>query len=189
MKEYSKAITPTRERTARPIRVASFFFVVLLPGKSSACSSAGVRGCAPRVPHVRCSRHCLQGCGDVPRVLPVDCTAPAQARASASSMDANATDEGAHTLHARALCHASVTHAPANAAHRPAHMCVCCTQRGSVGLWGSRRDSHGALAIAPPSMRPDTLCSTPTCSPPSSPPCSPPSSLRSTPTRSPLPPL
>ena len=26
-------------------------------------------------------------------------------------------------------------------AHRPAHMCVCCTQRGSVGLWGSRRDS------------------------------------------------
>ena len=78
MKEYSKAITPTRERTARPIRVASFFFVVLLPGKSSACSSAGVRGCAPRVPHVRCSHHCLQGCGDVPRVLPVDvcCAAP-----------------------------------------------------------------------------------------------------------------
>ena len=141
MKEYSKAITPTRERTARPIRVASFFFVVLLPGKSSACSSAGVRGCAPRVPHVRCSRHCLQGCGDVPRVLPVDCTAPAQARASASAMDANATDEGAHTLHARALCHASVTHHLRTRAHRPAHMCVCCTQRGSVGLWGSRRDS------------------------------------------------
>ena len=50
MKEYSKAITPTRERTARPVRVASFFF--------SSCSQASRRPAA------------VQGCGDVPRVPP-----------------------------------------------------------------------------------------------------------------------
>ena len=128
--------TPTRER---PPTRASAHLSHHAPQASR--RPAGVRGCAPRAPHVRCSPLPAGVRGCAPRAscrLHCPC---AGLRKRKRAMDASATDEGAHTLHARAVCHASVTHAPANAAHRPAHMCVCCTQRGSVGLWGSRRDS------------------------------------------------
>ena len=111
----------------------------------------------PRVPPTFAARHCLQGCGDVPRVLPVDCTAPLRRLAQAQAQWLPMQLMKVRTPCTRAPYAMRVSHMHLRTrAHRPAQMCVCCTQRGSVGLWGSRRDSPRGSRSPPPSMRPDT---------------------------------
>ena len=94
------------------------------------------------MPPTFAARHCLQGCGDVPRVLPVDCTAPLRRLAQAQAQWLPMQLMKVRTPCTRAPYAMRVSHMHLRTrAHRPAQMCVCCTQRGSVGLWGSRRDS------------------------------------------------
>ena len=117
-----------KDRPPVPLRI----FRILLRRQA-----VGLQGCGdvPRVPPTFAARHCLQGCGDVPRVLPVDCTAPLRRLAQAQAQWMLMQLMKVRTPCTRAPYAMRVSHIHLRTrAHRPAHMCVCCTQRGQLWL-------------------------------------------------------
>ena len=159
MKEYSQAITPTRERTAHPLRLR--ISRILLAGKPSACRGAGM---CPACPPRSLLATACRGAGMCPAcflstALPLRRLAQAQAQWMPMQL------MKVRTPCTRAPYAMRVSHMHLRTLRTARLTCAPAALRGAASACGALAvTAHGALAIAPLSMRPDTLCSTPTCS-------------------------